>query len=85
MLFHARAYQITANLARGNPPAVFGQVHRRFGGPTVRASPADGEYDLLRGELVFVQQSVEPLATAEMIELQQLTLRRQLVDRRRLR
>jgi hypothetical protein len=36
---------------------------------TFRALARGGEYDLLRGELVFVQQSAEPFATAEVIEL----------------
>jgi len=69
----AREYQVAPNLAR---------VHR-----LAARVPSVGFRggDRLRGEVVFVQQPADPVASVEAIELQQVIPRRRFVWRRRVR
>src|SRR6266542_3758144 len=78
------ASRLTAWFDASERSAELGPCNASASGVVHRAPPLStrsmvsargGECDLLRGEFVFAQQSAEPVATAEAIELQQLFAR----------
>src|SRR6266511_3060953 len=66
----AREYQTASSLARW------------MGSPPRRVSASDSRSGRLRSDSVLAQQAAEPVATAEEIELRQLSTWRRLIDRR---